>query len=355
MIYISPEQAKRRFPKAAPARVTPQSTIPAPANRFPNAKQRRNFYLMKKASTLSSGLKRIRKSRELYLMLLIPVAFLIIFSYVPMAGVVMAFKNFRLRQGIWGSPWASMHGFGNFVRFFQNYNFASTLKNTVVLSVYSLMVNIPCAILLAISLNYTRNAVYKKTVQMVSYFPYFISTIVIAGMINMLFNVRSGSLGRIWFAWKGSNILADTGAFKHLYVWSGVWQGVGFGAIIYLAALSSVDPQLHEAAIIDGATVLKRIWHVDLPTIAPMVTIMIILNMGSILGVGYEKVLAMQNQNNISAAEVISTYSYKVSLAASMPDFSYGTAIGFFQSVVGLFLIVVSNKVANKVSGNGFW
>ena len=292
---------------------------------------------------------------ELYLMLVLPVAFIIIFNYIPMGGTILAFKDFKIRKGIFGSPWADMYGFENFVRFFSNYNFVSTLRNTIVLSVYSLIVNIPTAVLLALSLNYSRNVKFKKTVQMMSYFPYFISTIVIASMVNMLFNTRTGVLGRIYFSLTQSNILADPNAFAQLYVWSGVWQGVGFGAIIYLAALSSVDPQLHEAATIDGANVLQRVWHIDLPTIAPMVTIMLILNMGSILGVGYEKVLAMQNQNNLSTSEVISTYSYKVSLAASMPDFAYGTAIGLFQSVVGLFLVMISNKAANKLTGNGFW
>lgn len=299
--------------------------------------------------------KYMRKHWELYVMLILPVVFIIIFNYIPMGGTVMAFKEFKLRKGIFGSPWADMGGMANFVRFFSNYNFASTLRNTLVLSIYSLLVNIPTAVILALSLNYTRNVKFKKTVQMMSYFPYFISTIVIASMVNMLFNTRTGALGRIYYSMTQSNILADPNAFAHLYVWSGVWQGVGFGAIIYLAALSSVDPQLHEAATIDGANVLQRVWHIDLPTIAPMVTIMLILNMGSILGVGYEKVLAMQNQNNLSMSEVISTYSYKVSLAASMPDFSYGTAIGLFQSLVGLVLVMVSNKVANKLTGNGFW
>ena len=297
----------------------------------------------------------LKRHWELYAMLVLPVTFIIVFNYIPMGGVVMAFKDFKLRKGIFGSPWAANGGMANFIRFFSNYNFVSTLRNTLVLSVYSLAVNIPTAVLLAISLNYVRRAVFKKTVQMVSYFPYFISTIVIASMVNMLFNTRTGVLGRVYYAVTESNILADPRMFPHLYVWSGVWQGVGFGAIIYLAALSGVDPQLHEAATIDGANVLQRIWHIDLPTIAPMVTIMLILNMGSILGVGYEKVLAMQNQNNLEMAEVISTYSYKVSLAASMPDFSYGTAIGLFQSAVGLVLVMVSNTAANKLTGNGFW
>ncbi len=300
-------------------------------------------------------LKYLKGHWELYLMLLLPVVFIIIFNYIPMGGTIIAFKNFKLRKGIFASPWADNHGLANFIRFFSNYNFASTLINTLTLSVYSLLVNMPCAILLAISLNYARNLIFRKTVQMISYFPYFISTIVIASMINMLFNTRTGALGRVYYALTNSNILADANMFPHLYVWSGVWQGVGFGAIIYLAALSGVDPQLHEAATIDGANVLQRIWHIDLPTIIPMATIMLILNMGSVLGVGYEKVLAMQNQNNLRTAEVISTYSYKVSLAADMPDFSYGTAIGLFQSVVGLVLVLVSNKAADRLTGNGFW
>ena len=288
-------------------------------------------------------------------MLALPIAFIIVFNYIPMGGAILAFKDYKLRMGIFGSPWADQFGFENFLRFFQNYNFWPTIRNTLILSMYSLLVNIPCAIILAISLNYTRNIVFKKSVQMISYFPYFISTIVIASMVNMLFNTRTGALGRAYYALTQSNILADASMFSHLYVWSGVWQGVGFGAIIYIAALSSVDPQLHEASIIDGANVLQRIWHVDLPTIVPMVTIMLILNMGSVLNVGYEKVLAMQNQNNLSMSEVISTYSYKVSLAANMPDFSYGTAIGLFQSVVGLLLVMISNAAANRLTGTGFW
>ena len=307
------------------------------------------------------GLNRVSTRRymerhwELYAMLLLPVAFIIIFNYMPMAGTLMAFKNFKLRLGIFRSPWADQNGMENFIRFFTNYNFASTLRNTVVISVYTLAVNIPASILLAIGLNYVRNRAFKKTVQMISYFPYFISYIFIASMVNLLFNTRTGALGRVYFSLTQSNALADPMAFSHLYVWSDVWQRVGYGAIIYLAALSSVDPQLHEAATIDGANVLQRIWHIDLPTIVPMVTIMVILNVGTIMNLGYERVLAMQNQNNLAMSEIISTYSYKVSLAAAMPDFSYGTAIGLFQSVVSLILVLTTNKLADKLTGYGFW
>ena len=228
------------------------------------------------------------------------------------------------------------------------------LINTLTLSIYSILVNTPCAILLALALNYTRNIRLKKTIQLITYCPYFISTIVFVSILKMILDTRMGVIGKTVYEVFGTNLMASPEAFPSLYVWSGVWQTVGFNAIIYIAALSGVDLQLHEAAIIDGATLLQRIWHVDLPSIAPTVIIMLILNMGSILNVGYEKVLAMQNQNNISASEVISTYSYKVSLVASFPDFSYATAIGLFQSVVGLILLLTVNKIADVLTGNGF-
>ena len=202
---------------------------------------------------------------------------------------------------------------------------------------------------LALALNYTRNIRLKKTIQLITYCPYFISTIVFVSILKMILDTRMGVIGKTVYEVFGTNLMANPEAFPSLYVWSGVWQTVGFNAIIYIAALSGVDLQLHEAAIIDGATLLQRIWHVDLPSIAPTVIIMLILNMGSILNVGYEKVLAMQNQNNISASEVISTYSYKVSLVASFPDFSYATAIGLFQSVVGLICLYVAKRKMERI------
>ena len=169
-----------------------------------------------------------------------------------------------------------------------------------------------------------------------------------------MFDNRVGVIGKFLFEHLGINVLGKASLFPSLYVWTGVWQGIGFGAIIYIAALSGVDMQQHEAAIIDGATLLQRIWYVDLPAIMPTAVIMMILNMGSVLNVGYEKILAMQNQNNIAMSEVISTYSYKVSLVSTFPDYSYATAIGLFQSLVGLLLIIITNKVADKLTGNGF-
>ncbi len=291
---------------------------------------------------------------QLYAMISLPIIMLFIFAYAPMYGVILAFKDYKVSLGIWKSPWASNHGLNNFIRFFQNYNFRECLRNTIVLSMYSMLVSMPCSIILAISLNYAKNVAFKKTVQMVSYSPYFISTIVFVGIINKIFDNRSGVLGKFLFNNLGVNILGDYKYFSSLYVWSGVWQGVGFGAIIYMAALAGVDQEQHEAAIIDGATLLQRIWYVDLPAIIPTAVIMLILNMGGTLNIGYEKILAMQNQNNIAVSEVISTYSYKVSLVSSFPDFPYSVAIGLFQSLVGLLLILITNKIADKLSGNGF-
>lgn len=291
---------------------------------------------------------------QLYVMIALPLILLIIFSYVPMYGILLAFKDYKVTLGIWNSPWTSNHGLNNFIRFFNNYNFKECLRNTIVISLYSMVVSMPCSIILALSLNYAKNVKFKKTVQMISYCPYFISTIVFVGIINLMLDNRVGVIGKFLFEHLGINVLGKASLFPSLYVWTGVWQGIGFGAIIYIAALSGVDMQQHEAAIIDGATLLQRIWYVDLPAIMPTAVIMMILNMGSILNIGYEKILAMQNQNNIAMSEVISTYSYKVSLVSTFPDYSYATAIGLFQSLVGLLLIIITNKVSDKLTGNGF-
>ncbi len=291
---------------------------------------------------------------QLYAMMLIPLLLLLVFAYGPMYGILMAFKDYKVTLGIWESPWTSHHGLNHFIRFFNNYNFKECLRNTIVISVYSLVISMPCSIILALSLNYARNIRYRKLVQMVSYCPYFISTIVFVGIMNMMLDNRSGIIGSFMYNHFGINLLGNAKYFASLYVWSGVWQGIGFGAIIYIAAIAGVDMEQHEAAIIDGATLLQRIRYVDIPAIIPTAVIMLILNMGGILNIGYEKVLAMQNQNNIGMSEVISTYSYKVSLVSSFPDYPYSTAIGLFQSAIGLILILITNKIADKLSGNGF-
>lgn len=318
-------------------------------------KKRKEEGAEKKVSVAPVGgfKKYLRAHWQLYLMMLPPLIVLLIFAYGPMYGLILAFKDYKVSLGIGGSPWASDFGLGNFIRFFDNYNFWACLKNTLILSVYTMLVEIPTAIVLALSLNYVKNRIFKKAAQMITYCPYFISTIVFVGIINMLMDNRIGVIGSFLYNNFGINILGSPELFPSLYVWSGVWQTVGYGSIIYVAALASVDMQIHEAAIIDGATLLQRIRYVDIPAILPTAVIMMILNMGRILNTGYEKILAMQNQMNLSTSEVISTYSYKVSLVSTFPDFPLATAIGMFQSVIGLVLILIVNKIAKKISGNG--
>lgn len=292
---------------------------------------------------------------QLYLMLLLPVIWLIIFCYAPMSGIQIAFKDFKIRQGIWGSPWV---GFENFERFFTSYQFFRVLKNTLVISLYSLIASFPLPIVLALSLNVVRKAAYKKFVQMVTYIPHFISVIVIVGMILQMFNSRIGLYGTIYSALTGQSapdILSKASAFPHLYVWSGVWQEVGWGSIIYLSALSAVDPALHEAAIVDGASRFKRVLVLDLPTVLPTATIMLIMNAGRIMTIGFEKVYLMQNDLNLTTSEIISTYVYKVSLGPTGGDFSLGAAIGLFNSVINLILILLVNTVTKRMGGTSLW
>lgn len=290
---------------------------------------------------------------QLYLLLAIPVIYVFIFSYIPMAGIQIAFKKFSAREGIWGGKWV---GFDYFIKFFSTYKFWQILRNTLVISAYQVIAHIPLPIILALCINCIRNKAYKKTVQMLSYMPHFISTVVMVSMLMQLFNTRSGLIVLMFRAIgiEIGDIFASPAAFPHLFVWSGVWQNAGWGTIIYLAALSSVDPSQHEAAIVDGASRFQRCLYVDLPVIIPTMVILLIMDMGRVMSLGFEKVYLMQNDLNISASEIISTYVYKIGLTGSA-DYSYSTAISFFNSVVNLILIMLTNVFSKKVSGSGLF
>lgn len=304
-----------------------------------------------------AAFKRDYLSRwQLYLFLLIPIAYIIIFAYVPMAGVQIAFKKYDFSKGIWGSPWVGMQ---NFNRFFSTYNFKTILQNTILLSLYGLIAGFPLPILLALILNSFPGKRFKKWVQTVSYMPHFISTVVIVGMIMQIFNPRTGALGVLGQLLTGQmsnlDLLAKPDAFPHMYVWSGVWQGVGWGSIVYIAALTGVDSELHEAAAIDGASRWQRVLHIDLPCILPTATIMLILNAGSIMNVGFEKAYLMQNNLNISRSEVISTYVYKVGMQIAGGDFAFATAIGLFNSVINFFMLCLVNSITKKLNNTSLW
>ena len=301
-----------------------------------------------------STLIQVKRKWGLYLLLAIPVIYVFIFNYVPMYGVTIAFKKYKIKQGIIGSPWAGMYQFN---RFISNPKFFQILTNTLAVSVYSLLAGFPLPIMLAIGLTHLVSNKYRKTIQMITYAPHFLSTVVMVGLINQLLNLHSGILNRFieLLGAQPINFLGKAEYFRHVYVWSGVWQEAGYGAIIYISALAGVDPQLHEAASIDGASMWKRIWHIDIPGILPTITIMLILRMGSVMTVGFEKIYLMQNNTNISLSEVIETYVYKQALTASKPDFSYSTAVGLFQNVISLILVMSANFISTKVSNYGLW
>lgn len=291
---------------------------------------------------------------QLYAFLILPLAYIIVFAYVPMIGAQIAFRNYDFTKGIWGSDWV---GLKNIQRFFKYYNSGQIILNTLTLSLYGLIAGFPLPILLALILNAFPLLKYKKLVQTVSYMPHFISVVVMVGMVMQLFNPLSGAVGNLFFYMTGRrmpDIFARAAAFPDIYVWSGIWQGLGWGSIIYIAALSNADPELHEAAEIDGASRFKRVIHIDLPVILPTATIMLILNAGGIMSVGFEKVLLLQNELNKTTSEVISTYVYKVGLGTSN-NFSYGTAIGLFNSIINFTLLVLVNGITRKLSSTSLW
>lgn len=298
--------------------------------------------------------RAIRRNWQLYAMLLLPISYLLIFHYWPMVGAQIAFRNYNVISGIAGSEWV---GLDHFTRFVNSYNFWPIIRNTLILHGYELLAIFPLPIILALAMNQVRIRWFKRSVQMVTYAPYFISTVVVVGMLFVLLDPRTGLINNL-LALAGIEALdfvGDPDYFRHLYVWSSAWQTVGFSAVIYLAALSSVDPQLHEAAIVDGASRIQRMWYVDIPSIMPVAVILLILGIGTMLSVGFEKVLLMQNSLNLQTSEVIDTYVYKVGLASQVPQFSYATAIGLFRSVLALFLLVLANHIARKVAKSSLW
>jgi ABC-type polysaccharide transport system permease subunit len=290
----------------------------------------------------------MRRSWQLYVLLAPPLIFSIIFLYWPMYGLVLAFKNYNITLGITGSPWA---GTKYITQFFHSYLFWPVIKNTLILNVYALLALFPLPIILALLLNSLRAQKFKKTVQLITYAPYFISTVVLVGIILMLFSPTTGVVNQPITALTGNPVdFLSSGAFRHTYVWSGAWQTLGYSAIIFLAALAGVDPELHEAARVDGANILRRIWHIDLPGILPVTITLLILNMGQLLSSGFEKVLLMQNPNNLSVSQVLDTYSFQIAFQSQIPQYSYATAIGLFKAAISLILILLANWLARRVA-----
>lgn len=290
-----------------------------------------------------------KKNWQLHLLMLLPFLYLIIFEYAPLYGLQIAFKDYRARAGIWQSAWV---GLKHFKAFFDNYKWSQYVINTLKISLYSIAVGFPIPIILALLLHVNEIKWLKKLTQNVSYIPHFISTVVMVGILWQIFNPFSGlfsALGGLtgWDIFK-SDLRVNPNAFIHLYVWSGVWQNMGWSTIVYLSALSAVPDELHEAARLDGASRWQRMIHVDLPTIMPTICIMLILRFGSIMSVGRDKVYLMQNSMNKDVSEVISTYVYKNGLAQG--QLSYGTAVGLMNSVINIAMVLLVNKITGKIS-----
>lgn len=303
-------------------------------------------------SNPNKTLIKVKRHWELYLLVLLPVLYLLVFKYIPMIGVQIAFKDFNVIKGIWGSQFV---GLKHFHEFFASPNFWLLIKNTIGISFYSLIAGFPVPIVLALALNEVRTGFFKRSVQMITYAPHFISTVVMVSIIIRMLSPHVGIVDH-FFSLLGmpmTNFLGIPEFFKSIYVWSGIWQEMGYASIIYIAALAGVDPSLYEAARIDGASRWKKIIHIDLPSLIPITVIMLILSLGSVMGVGFEKIYLMQNPLNASSSEVISTYVYKVGLLGA--NFSFSAAVGLFNSVINLILLLTVNFFARKVSETSLW
>lgn len=302
-----------------------------------------------------SGLTRkIMRNWVLYLMLLPAVVLVFCFCYIPMYGVTIAFKDFKNALGILGSPWADPL-FKHFLRFFKSYQFSTTMVNTLVISLYSMVVSFPFPILLALLINQMHARRFRRVFQTVTYMPYFISTVVMVGLMIILLSPSTGIVGNVYklFHRQAPNIMGTPSLMSTVYVWSGVWQSTGWDSIIYLAALSAVDPTLYEAATVDGAGKLHKLLHIDIPMLLPTAAILLILRAGNIMNVGFEKVYLMQNDLNLSVSEILNTYVYKLGMKNS--QYSISTAVSLFNNLINCTLLVVINQITKRLSENSLW
>lgn len=292
-------------------------------------------------------LKNIKKHYQLYLLLLPSAVLLFCFAYLPMVGIVIAFQDYSPALGITGSKFV---GFKNFMQYFRSYQFGVTIKNTLVLSLYSILVGFPLPILLALMCNQMKTKMFKKVFQVITYLPHFISTMVMCGLILIFLSPSSGLFANIakLLGTEFPNLMASASGFKHVYVWSDIWQHLGWDSIIYLAALAGIDPTYYEAATVDGASTLQKIKYIDIPMILPTAMVLLILRAGSILGIGFEKVFLLQNVQNILSSEIISTYVYKMGMQSM--QYSLSTAIGLFNTVVNVIVLLLVNLMSRKLT-----
>jgi putative aldouronate transport system permease protein len=296
--------------------------------------------------------KVLRRDKYLVLLVLPVLVYYAIFHYIPMYGVIIAFKQFKPLKGILGSDWA---GFYYFQLFFESAYFWRLLKNTLLLSIYSLLWGFPVPIIFALLLNELKEGLFKKSVQTISYLPHFISIVVICGMIVNFTSPKGGVINTMlgWFGIAPIPFLTEPSWFRDIYISSSIWQGFGWSSIIYLAAIAGIDPQLYEASEMDGANRWQKMWYITLPCLLPTIVILLILNVGNLMDVGFEKINLLYNPTTYETADVISTYVYRQGIQNA--DYSYSTAIGLFNNVINLILLVTVNRISRKVSETSLW
>ena len=305
-----------------------------------------NHSKTKKKSSIGF-VEEVRRSRPLYLLMLPSIIIFALFTYYPMYGIVIAFKNFTPAEGIMGSSWA---GLKYFKQYFNSYQFGLTIKNTIIIRLYTIAVTFPLPVIMGLLVNQMKAQKFKKFFQVSTYLPHFISTVVMCGMIMLFLSPSSGIIAKL-LSFVGidmPNLMGSASAFPHIYVWTEAWQHIGWDSILYIAALSSIDPTLYEAATIDGANKWHKIFHIDIPSLLPTIMIMLILRMGSVMSVGFEKVYLLQNSLNNATSEIIATYVYKMGLLKS--QYSLSAAIGLFNNVINLILLLVFNFISAKIS-----
>lgn len=313
-------------------------------------KNLKNLKELKKRSNAKKW-RKIKNHWQLYVLLILPIMYVLVFKYAPMYGILMGFKQYNPSKGILKSPWVGLKWFRMFI---QSPQFARLMKNTIIISLYSLLGNMIPPIILAIAINEAKNKWFKKSVQLITYMPHFLSVVVITSILQQLLS-NNGVLNNMIAVLGEDKIsfLGKPGYFAHIYVWSGVWQNMGYNAIIYIAALAGISPELREAAEIDGANIWQRIFHIDVPGIMPTAVIMLILGSASVLNVGFEKIFLLQNDLNMRASDVISTYVYRIGLKNM--EYSMATAIGLFQSVVSALILCLVNQISKKVTESSLW
>jgi len=296
--------------------------------------------------------RTITKNWDLYLLILPVVLYFLLLKYLPMYGVQLAFKDFSAVKGFWDSPWV---GFKHFERFFNNYQFWTLIRNTIGISLYQIAVAFPIPIIFALLVNEVQSKRFSKAVQSITFMPHFLSTVVLVGIVMAFLSPSSGLINNLLglFGVEPIYFMTEPSMFKSIFVFSDVWQNMGFSSVLYIAVLAGVDKSLYEAAMIDGATKVKRLIHIAVPAIIPTAIIMLIFQFGAVMDIGFEKVYLMQNDLNKEASSVISTYVYEMGLLGS--QFSFSAAVGLFNSVINFVLIIIVNTIAKRMSGTSLW